>query len=98
MSTMTALCHTLVSGVETTWTIAQEKSLNRDYPFQDLHDETDDLFVARTYLQFLWLPEVSRIRRISLSLSLSLSLTITALTRQTSLSCPSTCSFRRFYA
>ncbi|KAG1790244.1 uncharacterized protein HD556DRAFT_1393737 [Suillus plorans] len=38
------------------WTAAQEKSLSRDYPFQD-HDPTDPaLFVQRTYLHFLWLP------------------------------------------
>jgi hypothetical protein len=34
------------------------KGLSRDYPFQDLHNEPEDQFVARTYLQFLWLPEV----------------------------------------
>ncbi|KAG1904243.1 uncharacterized protein F5891DRAFT_1013549 [Suillus fuscotomentosus] len=38
------------------WTAAQEKSLSRDYPFQD-HDAADPaLFVQRTYLHFLWLP------------------------------------------
>ncbi|KAG1742001.1 hypothetical protein EDB19DRAFT_1907773 [Suillus lakei] len=39
------------------WTAAQEKSLSRDYPFQD-HDSADPaLFVQRTYLHFLWLPQ-----------------------------------------
>ncbi|KAG2118131.1 uncharacterized protein F5147DRAFT_768267 [Suillus discolor] len=38
------------------WTAAQEKSLSRDYPFQD-HDPADPaLFVQCTYLHFLWLP------------------------------------------
>jgi hypothetical protein len=41
------------------WTVAQEKSLSRDYPLQD-HDPADPaLFVQRTYLHFLWLPHVS---------------------------------------
>lgn len=38
------------------WTVAQEKSISRDYPLQD-HDPADPaLFVQRTYLHFLWLP------------------------------------------
>ncbi|KAL0070096.1 hypothetical protein AAF712_002583 [Marasmius tenuissimus] len=39
------------------WTTTQEKSVLRDYPFTDLAQETPDQYVARTYLQFLWLPE-----------------------------------------
>ncbi|KAK1232095.1 hypothetical protein PQX77_004753 [Marasmius sp. AFHP31] len=39
------------------WTTNQEKSVLRDYPFTDLAQETPDQYVARTYLQFLWLPE-----------------------------------------
>ncbi|KAJ3502718.1 hypothetical protein NLJ89_g8759 [Agrocybe chaxingu] len=38
------------------WTAAQEKSVSLDYPF-DLQAESLDQYVARTYLQFLWLPE-----------------------------------------
>ena len=40
-----------------TWTAAQEKSLSTDFPF-DLDHESDEQYVVRTYLQFLWLPEV----------------------------------------
>ncbi|KAJ8087009.1 hypothetical protein PM082_005834 [Marasmius tenuissimus] len=39
------------------WTTTQEKSVLRDYPLTDLAQETPDQYVARTYLQFLWLPE-----------------------------------------
>ncbi|KJA13217.1 hypothetical protein HYPSUDRAFT_209728 [Hypholoma sublateritium FD-334 SS-4] len=38
------------------WTAAQEKSISQDYPFA-IRDETPEDYVARTYLQFLWLPE-----------------------------------------
>ena len=40
------------------WTATQEKALNREYPFGDLHAENAEQYVQRTYLQFLWLPEV----------------------------------------
>ena len=40
------------------WTATQEKTLCREYPFVDLDTESPDQFVQRTYLQFLWLPEV----------------------------------------
>ena len=36
----------------------QEKTLSREYPFVNLHAETPEQYVQRTYLQFLWLPEV----------------------------------------
>jgi hypothetical protein len=49
----------------------QEKSLNREYPFQDLRNEPDDHFVARTYLQFLWLPEVGKHQILSVLTRLS---------------------------
>lgn len=40
------------------WTVSQENSLSRDYPFRE-HDPQDPaLFVQRTYLHFLWLPQV----------------------------------------
>ncbi|KAL4069325.1 hypothetical protein J3A83DRAFT_4250536, partial [Scleroderma citrinum] len=48
---------TLVNTTNAKWTDAQEKAINRDYPFTDLHVETADQYVVRTYLQFLWLPE-----------------------------------------
>lgn len=41
------------------WTTAQEKSISQDYPFV-IRDETPEDYVARTYLQFLWLPEVCK--------------------------------------
>ncbi|KAI6042727.1 hypothetical protein EDC04DRAFT_2866669 [Pisolithus marmoratus] len=37
--------------------LQQEKSINRDYPFTDLHLESPEQYVVRTYLQCLWLPE-----------------------------------------
>lgn len=45
------------------WTQTQEKSL-ADYPFER-DEETDEQYVARTYLQFLWLPEVRDLTQIS---------------------------------
>jgi hypothetical protein len=62
MASITALTYSLTPGVEPAWTTAQEKSLSRDYPFQTTHDEleSDDQFVAHTYLKFLWLPEVRK--------------------------------------
>lgn len=50
----------LLNNSNVKWTAAQEKAINRDYPF-DLHLETPGQYVIRTYLQFLWLPEVSRV-------------------------------------
>ncbi|KAF9556485.1 hypothetical protein CPC08DRAFT_669781 [Agrocybe pediades] len=39
-----------------TWTQTQEKTISAEYPFS-LVDEPLDQYVARIYLQFLWLPE-----------------------------------------
>jgi hypothetical protein len=49
---------TLFTSSNARWTTTQEKTISRDYPFTDVHLETPDQFVVRTYLQFLWLPEV----------------------------------------
>ncbi|KIJ67441.1 hypothetical protein HYDPIDRAFT_149035 [Hydnomerulius pinastri MD-312] len=48
---------TLLGSSSAKWTVNQEKTINREYPFIDLHLESPDQFVVRTYLQFLWLPE-----------------------------------------
>jgi hypothetical protein len=58
---LTPLLYTLKTGVENNLNTTQDKvfkGISKDYPFQSLYNETDDHFVARTYLQFLWLPEV----------------------------------------
>ncbi|KAI6129774.1 hypothetical protein EDD16DRAFT_1854115 [Pisolithus croceorrhizus] len=47
----------LVNSTNVKWTSTQEKSINRDYPFTNLHLESPEQYVVRTYLQFLWLPE-----------------------------------------
>ncbi|KAI6039357.1 hypothetical protein EDC04DRAFT_1757664 [Pisolithus marmoratus] len=47
----------LVNSANAKWTTTQEKSINRDYPFTDLHLESPEQYVVRTYLQCLWLPE-----------------------------------------
>lgn len=49
---------TLLTNSNAKWTTTQEKTIARDYPATDLHLESPDQFVVRTYLQFLWLPEV----------------------------------------
>ncbi|PPQ91196.1 hypothetical protein CVT25_001212 [Psilocybe cyanescens] len=38
------------------WTKTQEKTISTEYPFSTQNEPLDQ-FVARTYLQFLWLPE-----------------------------------------
>ncbi|KAF9222161.1 hypothetical protein BS17DRAFT_756313 [Gyrodon lividus] len=48
---------TLLTSSSVKWTATQEKTINREYPFTDIHLESPDQFVVRTYLQFLWLPE-----------------------------------------
>jgi len=45
-------------SITSKWTPVQEKSIFRDYPFPDLSNESAEQFVVRSYLQFLWLPEV----------------------------------------
>ena len=50
--------YTLDSKIRVSWSVAQEKSISTDYPFE-LHAEPLEQYVARTYLQFLWLPQVS---------------------------------------
>ena len=41
------------------WTSTQEKTIcHGDYPFAEYDKESAEQFVAREYLQFLWLPEV----------------------------------------
>ncbi|KAK0190564.1 hypothetical protein F5146DRAFT_930988 [Armillaria mellea] len=39
------------------WSESHGKALSKDYPFSDIANETPDMYVQRTYLQFLWLPE-----------------------------------------
>ena len=51
------VCYQLTSRPKIAWTAAQERSLATDYPFE-LEHESDSQYVVRTYLQFLWLPEV----------------------------------------
>ncbi|KAF8817112.1 hypothetical protein BYT27DRAFT_7075504 [Phlegmacium glaucopus] len=53
---ITELIYTLDSRKKVNWSAVQEKSISTDYPFE-LHAEPLDQYVARTYLQFLWLPE-----------------------------------------
>ena len=48
-----------LKSLDLPWTATQEKSIARDFPFIiDNSQETPELYVARTYLQFLWLPQV----------------------------------------
>ena len=57
---MTKLIYTLDSRKKVNWSVVQETSISTDYPFE-LQTEPLEQYVARTYLQFLWLPEVSAI-------------------------------------
>ncbi|KAG1716765.1 hypothetical protein ID866_363 [Astraeus odoratus] len=47
----------IVNSSNAKWSSTQEKMLSSDYPFADLHLESPEQYVVRTYLQFLWLPE-----------------------------------------
>jgi len=41
------------------WTALQERAINKEYPIpQPSSSELPNDYVLRTYLQFLWLPEV----------------------------------------
>ncbi|KAG6814264.1 hypothetical protein H0H92_015379 [Tricholoma furcatifolium] len=53
---VSALHYTISAKSRLNWNAAQEKSISNDYPFA-MGDETDEDYVARVYLQFLWLPE-----------------------------------------
>lgn len=50
------------------WTEAHEKTLSKDHPFTEIEHETPEMYVQRTYLQALWLPEVRYISCILLPL------------------------------
>ena len=46
------------------WLATQERNLNRELPYPDAAAETPEEYVSKTYLQFLWLPQVSRHARL----------------------------------
>jgi hypothetical protein len=54
---LTSLHYTVDSTQRVNWTTTQEKSLTTDFPFE-LEQENGEQYVVRTYLQFLWFPEV----------------------------------------
>ncbi|KAJ3830319.1 hypothetical protein F5878DRAFT_523485 [Lentinula raphanica] len=56
-SCISPLPHTIETNPRIKWSASQENSINREFPFADLHNETPEQFVVRTYLQFVWLPE-----------------------------------------
>ncbi|KAF8884971.1 hypothetical protein BD779DRAFT_1534745 [Infundibulicybe gibba] len=56
MTTVSNLIYSLDSTRKVNWTTTHEGNISREYPF-DLENETPDQYVARTYLQFLWLPQ-----------------------------------------
>ncbi|KAF8961960.1 hypothetical protein BDZ97DRAFT_1826798 [Flammula alnicola] len=64
MATLTSTAIDLIKG-NRNWTATQEKSISQEYPFQ-IQSEPLDQYVARTYLQFLWLPEMAELNTITL--------------------------------
>ncbi|KAJ7771961.1 hypothetical protein DFH07DRAFT_913719 [Mycena maculata] len=50
------LHYTISDTPRVAWTITQEKSVSHDFPLNTKNESCDDL-IARTYFQFLWLPE-----------------------------------------
>ena len=67
MASVAPLLYAIHSTPHLKWTATQEKGLNCDYPFTDLHLETPEQYVQRTYLQFLWLPEVRVFARVDVT-------------------------------
>ncbi|CAK5267515.1 unnamed protein product [Mycena citricolor] len=51
-----SLQFTLPTSPRIQWTASQDKSISREYPLNAAEESCDD-YVARTYFQFLWLPE-----------------------------------------
>lgn len=52
------MLYTLRTECPVRWTATQEKSICQDYPWPERMSGTAAEYVTRTYLQFLWLPEV----------------------------------------
>ncbi|KAJ7663892.1 hypothetical protein DFH06DRAFT_1087709 [Mycena polygramma] len=50
------LQYTIPDSTRVPWTATQEKSISHEYQL-NVKDESCDDFIARTYFQFLWLPE-----------------------------------------
>ncbi|KAF7354841.1 hypothetical protein MSAN_01398500 [Mycena sanguinolenta] len=50
------LRYTIPDTARVPWTAAQEKSISHEFPLNVQNESCED-FVARTYFQFLWLPE-----------------------------------------
>ncbi|KAJ6594240.1 hypothetical protein B0H19DRAFT_54933 [Mycena capillaripes] len=50
------LQYTIPDTTRIPWTATQEKSISHEYPLNVKNESCDD-FIARTYFQFLWLPE-----------------------------------------
>ncbi|KAL1715115.1 hypothetical protein EV715DRAFT_208119 [Schizophyllum commune] len=61
MTVVNPLRYALSAGDNIAWTATQEKQILKDVPWNDIgqNDEQADAesFIARTYLQYLWLPE-----------------------------------------
>ncbi|KAJ7237273.1 hypothetical protein B0H12DRAFT_108853 [Mycena haematopus] len=50
------LQYTIPDKTRVPWTATQEKSISHEFPL-NIRDESCDDYIARTYFQFLWLPE-----------------------------------------
>ncbi|KAL1690827.1 DNA replication regulator SLD3-domain-containing protein [Schizophyllum commune] len=59
MTVVNPLRYALSAGDNIAWTATQEKQILKDVPWNDIgqSDEQAESFIARTYLQYLWLPE-----------------------------------------
>ncbi|KAJ7921204.1 hypothetical protein B0H13DRAFT_157687 [Mycena leptocephala] len=52
------LQYTIPESTRVPWTATQEKSISHEYPLNVKNESCED-FIACTYFQFLWVPEVS---------------------------------------
>lgn len=60
MVTIAQPSYSLPTNPSVKWLATQERNLNRELPYPDTAAETTEEYVFRTYLQFLWLPQVRR--------------------------------------
>ena len=58
MVTIAQPLYALPTNPSVKWLATQERNLNRELPYPDAAAETAEEYVSRTYLQFLWLPQV----------------------------------------
>ena len=60
MIAVAQLVYSLPTQPSVKWLATQERNLCKEFSYPDPAAETLEEYVSRTYLQFLWLPQVRR--------------------------------------